>query len=442
MSLPKVLIIGQPFNNNFGGGITQANLFGSWDKDKIAVVCTSHMLDNLNLEICDTYYQLGKDENKWIFPFNLLQRSVQSGVVKFTENNNPKSSVISREKLRTRIINDYFYPFLEYIGIFHSMSKIKISPKLCQWIDEYKPDVIYAQASTRETILFDSEMAAYIKKPMVFHMMDDWPSTISQRGPFKKFWHNKIDREFRLLLNKATTLLSISDGMAEEYKIRYAKDFITFHNPIETGFWKSHQRQSYKLSNTPTVLYAGRIGTGIQTSLESMALAIDKVNVELNTAIQFVLQTSDKPSWLENYTCVRHKALVPYGELPKVFAEADFLFLPYDFSEESIKFIKYSMPTKAPEFMVSGTPIIMFAPAETALVKHAINGKWAKVLTENNIDKLAAAVKQLVTDENERKQIALTAVEIAETKFNSTTVRNRFKEVIVSNTKMGAGQFA
>jgi glycosyltransferase involved in cell wall biosynthesis len=435
MSLPRVLIIGQPFNNNFGGGITQANLFGNWDKDKIAVVCTSHMLDNLNLEICDTYYQLGKDENKWIFPFNLLQRSVESGAVKFNENNNPKASIISREKLRTRIINDYFYPFLEYIGLFHGMSKIKTSPKLQQWINEYRPDVIYAQASTRETILFAVEMADYVKKPMVFHMMDDWPSTISQKGPFKKLWHNKIDHEFKTLLNKATILLSISDGMAEEYKARYNKSFITFHNPIETDFWKSHQRKNYALSAEPTILYAGRIGTGIQTSLESIAQAIDKVNAKLKTTIKFILQTSDKPSWIENYKCVQHKTLVPYSELPKVFAEADFLFLPYDFSEESIKFIKYSMPTKAPEFMVSGTPIIMFAPAETALVKHALNGKWAKVITENNTDKLADAIMQLVTNEEERKNIALNAIEIAEKKFNSATVRNQFRDTIISTLK-------
>ena len=48
MPLPKTLIIGQPFNNDFGGGITQANLFGGWDKDKIAVVSTDHMFNNLN----------------------------------------------------------------------------------------------------------------------------------------------------------------------------------------------------------------------------------------------------------------------------------------------------------------------------------------------------------------------------------------------------------
>ncbi len=435
MPLPKILIIGQPFNNNSGGGITQANLFEGWEMDKIAVVCTSHMLNNLNLAICDTYYQLGKDEYKWAFPFNYIQRNVSSGHIKFRENNNSKISQISRDKLRTRIVNNYFYPFLEYTGIFHSISKITLSNKLRKWLDEYKPDIIYAQASSRETILFCILMHSYIKKPMIFHMMDDWPSTISEKGPFKLFWQKKIDKEFRVLLNSADILLSISDAMAQEYKLRYSKDFITFHNPIDIKFWKSYQRKSYKLSETPGVLYAGRIGVGIQSSLESMAMAIDLVNSSFGKTVQFMIQTEVKPLWLDKYNCVKYKPLVPYNELPKVFAEADFLFLPYDFSRDSIRFIKYSMPTKAPEYMISGTPIIIFAPEETALVKYARKGQWAKVVTENNINALASVIKSLIENENERIQVAQNAISIAEISHNSATVRNHFKEVICSVKK-------
>lgn len=432
MSSPKVLIIGQPFNDNFGGGITQANLFGGWDKDKIAVVCTDHMFNNLNTDICDTYYLLGSEEYKWNFPFNLLQRKVLSGSVKVKKTTDKPGPVSAKAKFRTKIIDKYFYPFLEYIGLFHSMSKITLSDKLCKWVDEYNPDFIYAQASSREGVLFCRLIQEYMKKPMVYHVMDDWPSTISQKGPFKNYWHKKIDKELKALLARATVLLSISDEMAEEYKNRYGREFVTFHNPIETDFWKSHQRTNYELSETPSILYAGRIGVGIQSSLESLAQAIDKVNRQFNRSIQFVLQTKDKPLWVENYKCVQHKPQVAYSELPRIFAEADFLFLPYDFSSESIRFIKYSMPTKAPEYMVSGTPVIIFGPAETALVKNAIRGNWAKVITEDNIDVLATAINELVTDEQYRKQITANAISIAETKFNSVVVRNNFREIITA----------
>ena len=437
MSLPKVLIIGQPFTNNSGGGITQSNLFGGWDKDKIAVVCTSHMFNNLNSDLCDTYYLLGNEEYKWAFPFNLMQRSTASGEVKLDANKiNTVASVPSgniKAPLRTRIINNYFYPFLEYAGLYHNISKIVLSDKFRKWLDEYNADAIYAQASTRETVLFCIAVQEYTKKPMVFHMMDDWPSTISEKGPFKNLWRNNIDKHFRRLLDRSAVLLSISDFMAQEYKRRYGgKDWITFHNPIDVGFWKSHQRNNYQLSSTPALLYAGRIGLGITASLETIAKAIDKVNSRQEKQLQFVLQTELLPEWVSNYKCVKHKSMVPYRELPKVFAEADLLILPYDFSDESIKFIKYSMPTKAPEYMMSGTPIIVYAPEVTAIVKDAEKNKWAKLVTENNIDELSEAIEQVFTSETERKEIAGNAIAIAETKFNAVTVRNRFRETIAS----------
>ena len=44
MALPKVLILGQPFNNDTGGGITLSNLFNGWDRDKLAVTCLGYLL--------------------------------------------------------------------------------------------------------------------------------------------------------------------------------------------------------------------------------------------------------------------------------------------------------------------------------------------------------------------------------------------------------------
>ena len=90
------------------------------------------------------------------------------------------------------------------------------------------------------------------------------------------------------------------------------------------------------------------------------------------------------------------------------------------------------MPTKAPEYMMSGTPVIILGPAETALVKDAQRGNWAKVITENSVDVLAAAIKTLTADENLRKEIAGNAIRIAETNYNAVKIRNEFQEVITS----------
>ncbi|MFI5185151.1 MAG: glycosyltransferase [Chitinophagales bacterium] len=432
MTLPKVLIFGQPFNKRTGGGITLSNLFAGWDKDKIAVSSTGHEIRDLDLSICDTYYQLGEKEYKWLFPFNYLQRNFSSGLLNFTDKFSNNKPTPQGSSLRRKVITSFFYPVLKYIGCFHFISKIKFSEELRQWLKTFNPDILYVQVTQREGILFARELHSYLKRPMLIHIMDDWPSTISDRGLFKKYWHKKIDSEFRTLLDKASVLLSISEDMAEEYKARYGKNFITFHNPIDKQFWKKCQRTNYDLNRFPVVLYAGRIGIGIERSLEKVAKAIEKINNDLQISLKFILQTMDKPVWLNKYNCVEHRSFVPYQDLPKEFSRADFLIMPYDFSDEAIRYIRYSMPTKLPEYMISGTPVIIFAPEETTIVKYSRRNKCAEVITKNNYTDLAEGIKSLIEDKERRQEIAQNAIKIAEENHDSLVIREEFKKIICS----------
>jgi len=247
MEFPKVLIFGQPFNSFTGGGITLTNLFKGWPKDKIVVTYLGHGLMNVTTDVCDTFYQLGSEEHKWIFPFNLIQRKFESGIKTFSTSEKPRINSIQKG-LRFRFVNKIFYPFLRWFGLFHIVSKIKVSESLKLWLDDFKPEVLYLQVSTREDILFSTDLINLLKIPTVVHIMDDWPSTISDSGLFKDFWNRKIDGEFRRLLGKINFHMSISDAMAAEYERRYGHKFVPFHNPIETKIWESFQKKDYKIN--------------------------------------------------------------------------------------------------------------------------------------------------------------------------------------------------
>ena len=90
------------------------------------------------------------------------------------------------------------------------------------------------------------------------------------------------------------------------------------------------------------------------------------------------------------------------------------------------------MPTKAPEFMITGTPIIIFAPESTAVVKYAKKYNWAKVITKNNIREVTVAIKELIENKELRQQVAKNAIKIAEENHNSIDVTRQFKNVICS----------
>jgi glycosyltransferase involved in cell wall biosynthesis len=436
MNFPKVLIISQPFNNDTGGGITLSNLFAGWERDKVAVLCSGYVLqNNIDTSICNTYYQLGEKEQSWIFPFNVIKRKYKSGLIKF-DNKKIQNLTFEKSKIRVKLIMDWFMPVLHYTGLIHVSKKMELSKELCEFLDDFKPDVLYVQAEDRERIAFCLDLYHYVKKPMVFHMMDDWPSIISERGFLKNFWERKINSELQVLMNKSSSWMSICEEMTNEYRIRYGLEFIPFHNPVDLNLWKPFQHKDYKINDSPTILYAGRIGLGIDASLELIAKAIDQVNDELNLSSKFVLQTESKPGWATNYKCVQHQEFVPYSELPKVFSGADILILPYDFSSESIKYIKYSMPTKASEFMISGTPVLIFAPEETAIVKYARQYDWAKIVTENKLESIADSIKRLIQSEDLRRQIAENAIKTAEKNHDASKITKKFKDVIVALSEL------
>ncbi|MDB5143488.1 MAG: glycosyl transferase group 1, partial [Mucilaginibacter sp.] len=132
--------------------------------------------------------------------------------------------------------------------------------------------------------------------------------------------------------------------------------------------------------------------------------------------------------------CVEHKSFVAYDDLPKVFSGADFLILPYDFSPKSIQFIGYSMPTKATEYMISGTPVIIFAPEQTALVSYAKKHQWAKIVTDNNVTTLSEAITSLIQNKAERQKLAQTAIMLAENNHSLSKVTSEFRNILSSLT--------
>lgn len=442
MSLPKVLILNQPFVTDTGGGITLSNLFSGWDGDKLAVACFGYVLTPyIDATICNNYYQFGDDERKWRFPFNILSRSYKSGPIKFTDTS--KKNVVdeaTKSKTRVGFLTKYLNPFLEYTSLSQVISKTTLSPKFKAWLDDYSPDVIYVQSTERESLLFYTEVLDYLKHtPKVFHMMDDWVMQIGAKGLFSSYWKNRTDKEFKKLLERIDTHLSICDYMAKEYKKRYGFDFTTFHNPIDLDFWQKGQKTQYELSDdkAPKLMYAGRIGLGINKSLKNIAKAIATINTELNMNLQFVIQSATPPAWLKDYPVVVHKKFVAYEELPFEFGSPDFLILPYEFSPKGMAFIKYSMPTKASEYMASGTPIIIYSPKETALVDYARQYKWATIVTDQEESKLVEGLKKIILDKNYRQNLAETAKKVAIERHDINVVTQDFQKILSETAQKG-----
>ena len=435
MSFPKVLIFGQPFNNFTGGGITLTNLFKGWPKDRIAVTYIGHGLRSITTDVCNTYYQLGEEEHKWIFPFNLFQRKFPSGIKTIEEKSNAQVGYI-KTGVRYDLVNLVFYPLLRWLGFYHFSTRYLFSERLKSWLSLFDPDIIYLQIAKRDEINFTSELIGYLGKPAVIHMMDDWPSAISDKGLFKKYWTSKIDKEFRALLDKVDQYLSISDAMSAEYKERYNKNFIAFHNPIEIESWLPFRKENFSINKDyVTILYSGRIGdNGIAESLTEVASAIDSMKNEFDANIKLHIQTPTKKGAildiLQKYKCVVINPFVDYSKIPEVFSKADLLLLANDFSQAGIKYLKLSMPTKASEYMISGTPIIVYTSDTAAVSKFFSRNECGYCITRQSKEEIQNSIKFLISNQEFRQGISRNAVFLAKEKFEASKVRGQFQTLL------------
>lgn len=426
MKKPKVLIFGQSFNSNTGGGVTLSNLFHDWNKEDLAVIVTSHAINNINFSYCDNYFFIGNKENSWIFPFNFFQRNLPSGKIDVQKFSKKQEVTTQKPNIRSRIINNIFYPFLMWTGLFHVLSRIHLTDDLMEWVKEFNPDIVYIQVSTRDSLLFGKALAKELDIPVVLHQMDDWLHSISYGGLFSNYWKKKINNEFQELVDLSTLCLSISDLMGIEYYKRFGKKFVTYHNPVDLSFWNANQDEISLNDQAITVLYAGRTGFGIGTSLKSFAQAVEELNKKEGIAIEFYIQTVEPLSWIEDFEFTHYRGLVAYSKLPKLFRGANFLLLPCDFSQKSIEFLRYSMPTKAPEYMISGTPTVLLAPKETAVYQYGTSQKWAFSIDNDAVPNIKEKLKEFLFNQELQYEYSSKALKLAMKNHDSQLIRNRF----------------
>ncbi|MGI6306449.1 MAG: glycosyltransferase [Bacteroidales bacterium] len=434
MQLPRVLIFGQPFNRRYGGGITLSNLFSGWEKDKIAVVAGGHTMYSVTTDICNNYYQLGKNEVRWIFPFNLIQRQFRSGRLTFNSSTDSIKDAKKKNRIRSFTVNQLFYPMLEWLGLFHCLFKTRLSPELKIWLSEFKPEVLYLQVSTRDTVVYATKLVDYLGIPAVIHNMDDWPSTVSTRGIFKKYWSRRIDKEFGFLLKKVSLALSISDAMSEAYLKRYNISFIPFHNPIETYKYNYNKTISNNTRDMFRILYMGRIGLANKETIKHFAEVISRLDIE-GITIEFEIYTSDynKPfsARLSKFKSVKINPPIEHEAVPALLNDFDLLLLPLDFTRDGEKYAQYSIPTKASEYMASGTPILVYAPQQTAIVKFCTQNNCGHCVTDIDPEKIKEAIKTLINNEDYRQMLSTNAIKIAFSRFDATKVRNEFRELLL-----------
>jgi len=421
---PRVLFITpHAFNKVSGTGITFTNLFKGWPKDRIATVHDDAMA--VTTDVCDMYYRLGNGEIRKFGGSFTNQSAIQddTGLISSSQ---PSGRMKALQAVKKWVFGDG----LPQRGI--------LTPELKAWIEEFKPDVIYTILGSNGLMDIVEHVQQRFDIPMVVHIMDDWMSGAFKKGLLGWVQRRRMLNSVRRIIEKSSLRFSICDAMSEAYSERFGVPFEAFQNVVNTEAVVPYVTDPTVLGNPVKIVYAGSIFEyAQQQSLIDCCQAVAQLANE-GASVQLDIHCPPSHiSGMEEHFVVGpgiklHGPLTDDTDFFSTICSADILLIPANFDQKSIDFIRYSMPTRVPAYLASGTAILVYGPSFVAQVQYAEKAGWGLVVNERDINKLKDAIIRLIRCSYLRVSLSESARMTVEKSYNTILIRKNFKAALSS----------
>ena len=426
--LPRLLVVtSNNFNLVTGGGITLTNLFRGWPSDRLANLHEDRTSEDFS--VCRNFYHLTEEEIRWRRPFSLLRR--QYG--RMQEEGTPRGELAESSALASA---GREWLALIKKGMGEGVPKYaRLTDRLVTWVQDFQPTLLYAFLGSLEQMDLTRQLMQRFHIPLVIHMMDDWPAVLYRSGWLAPFVGPYVQRELKQVLAQSVARLAICEPMCREYEARYGHSFLSFQNALDFERWVPFSKTDWKAGSPFVVRYVGSIvPDGQKDSLGDLGRAVAQLAAE-GIAIQLRIHAPRHESaYLCAYGLPSHVICIEGppdpDSVPALLANSDLLVLPYNFDRRSTRYIKFSLPTKAPAYMMSGTPILVYAPRDAATAEYAACEGWGYVVSSPDGVHLLAALRTLVNDESLRRQLGSRAKSVAQARHDASKVRAAFWKVL------------
>jgi glycosyltransferase involved in cell wall biosynthesis len=404
---PRVVVLcDEPINKVSGGGVTMGNLFRGWPKDRLGQVFAHHRFE-IDTDVCSHYLRLGEHKmpgDGWVPEWLRRPRKLVKRM---------------RSLIRPGVRLDY--------------------ERVLTWAKDFRPDVIYSQATPYPmyTWWLPRRLSEDLNIPLVNHIMDDWPAAMEREWlpGYKQAMRPIMHRQLRATFDAGVCNLAISQEMADAFAGRYETFFTPFHNVIDVAEWDAPKQDYAVQGETFRVVYLGALADNNQVhSLRDVALAIASL-AERGAAVSLTVYTGEiylghYEQYLDGLTAVSHGGRVGREDLCATLAAADLLVVPVNFDAQSLAMIQYSMPTKVPEYMASGAPVLVYAPAHVPAAAYARRAGWGYVVDRQDRAALEHALKTLITSKEMRAELGQRGRELALRHHDAQVVRTQFQALL------------
>ena len=432
-SYPRVLVIdATPFTRRRNNGILKSNLFQGWPKSHLAQIDYSNIQPGF--DVCERYWRLKKTGILQGLLGKAPNAALSSAGQDLTVGNTSKESEYDdRPQIERRL--SFLNPQVrELIGEGILRLPSVLSAPMRGWIDDFHPDIIYSNLGMGPIVRLVVNVAKWRNIPIMPHFFDDWVNTLYKDHFLAGLLRGSMFHWFHECLRLAPISLTISDSMKDEYAKRYGGRFETFMNCVEvSGAATSPPRPA--AGGVVRLLFAGSLEPERWRSLRQIGAALRELHAR---GIHGELSIYTFPDHIEKYRSsldlepvMRIAGTATPAEVAELQRLSDILIHVESFDTHSRRYTKFSLSTKIPQYLMSGTCIFAYGPGEVASLRYLSENGTGLVVGDDAPDHLRSALARLITDGTLRQALAQKARATAIERHDAKRQRAHFHELMV-----------
>jgi len=349
---------------------------------------------------------------------------------------------VPRDKFTVSLMGKNSYKVTEFSEISHLKDF---------FINGCGPDIVHAWTPREVNRIYCDKLRKIYDFRLIIHLEDNEEYIVEKdlKKPFKNILAavDSIDIPERLSHpKKYREFINGSDGVT--VIIQKLKEFVPDHIPSITlwpGVDTKHffiRRRNYQLAerfgvpkDSVVFCYTGNVHAGNINEVRSIYLAVALMNREgipsvlIRTGMDTCEFLGADDQWLKKHSI--ELGYIDYNTIPDILALADVLVQP----GRPDKFNDYRFPSKLPEFLAMGKPVILPATNIACVMEHK---KDAWVLPVADAIHIVDAVKVLLNDTELYGKLSQGAVNFARTHLNwqanSQVLKSFYEDIWIRKT--------
>jgi len=418
-AFPRVLIVGgAAFGSSSSSGITMTNLFRGWPCDCLAQVYGD--AGDPDQGVCNRYWRFSSKDvpaDRLVRRLLGLPAELAAAALPVVPQENPTArSTVHRV---ARAWADLF-PY-------------RLSRRFWEWVEEFKPDVIFSLLGSIRVMDLVLEIADRLGKPLVPHLMDDWPTTHYRETLLSLPPRLRIGSRLRAVFARSPVAMAISGAMAAEYEARFGVRFDAFMNCVETldDFQPAPDDQGRRVQ----FVYVGGLHLERWRALQDIGKALHALRGEgLDVGATVYAPASDISRYGDAISLVPAMEVggsLWQDQIAEVLRRADALLHVESCDVSVRRYTRLSLSTKLPAYMAAGRPILGYGPRELASIKYINDCECGIGAGGDSPEALLAALRRLATSASERERMGRRGQEVARQRHDANKERERFREVLI-----------